>query len=120
MIDSIRPRSVKAHILRNTRLKGWEEKISGRWDYRDLASDPDWFKGWISFDTVAFNPYDRMLYCGLNSLDSDLLYSFNPKTEQFESMHSQEWADKFDVKIRPNPPAKPERSMPLLRHLTFA
>ena len=99
MTASIRPRSVKAHILRNTKLKGWEEKISGRWAYRDLVSDPDWFKGWISFDTVAFNPHDQMLYCGLNSLDSDLLYSFNPKTERFESMHSQEWADKFDVKI---------------------
>ena len=99
MTASIRPKSVKAHILRNTKLEGWDEKISGRWDYRDLTADPDWFKGWISFDTVAFNPYDQMLYCGLNSLDSDLLYSFNPKTEQFASMHSQEWADKFDVKI---------------------
>ena len=38
MTASVRPRSVKAHILRNTKLKGWDEKISGRWDYRDLDS----------------------------------------------------------------------------------
>ncbi len=26
MTASVRPRSVKAHILRNTKLKGWDER----------------------------------------------------------------------------------------------
>ena len=95
----MRPRSVKAHILRNYRLEGWEKEIAGRWSYRELASHEEWFKGWISFDTVAWNPYDQRLYCGLNSLDGDLLYRFDPGAQAFDSMNTRQWADPFDVKI---------------------
>ena len=94
-----RPKSMKAYSLRNYSLEGWEEKITGRWNYSDLVSDPTWFKGWISFDALRWNPYDKKLYCGLNSLDADLLYAFDPKTCRFECMNSQEWTDKYDVKI---------------------
>ncbi len=99
MNTMVRPRSVKAHILRDYRLKGWKEKIEGRWSYRELCADPEWFKGWISFDTVTWNPHDKQLYCGLNSIDGDLLYRFDPSTERFESMNTRQWADEFDVKI---------------------
>lgn len=94
-----RPQFVQAHVLRHYQLTGWEEKIAGRWSYRELAADPTWFKGWISFDAVRWNPYDRKLYCGLNSLDGDLLYTFDPKTCQFACMGTQAWTDKYDVKI---------------------
>ncbi|MCC6126274.1 MAG: hypothetical protein IT426_15050 [Pirellulales bacterium] len=90
---------VKAHILRNVKLEGWRDKIVGRWSYRELAADPTWSHGWISFDAVAFNPDDRKIYCGLNSLDGDLLYRFDPESERFECLNSRQWADEFDVKI---------------------
>src|ERR1039458_6699902 len=93
------PRSVKMHVLRNFRLDGWKEKIEGRWTYRDLIAEPAWFEGWISFDAVTWNPYDKHVYCGLNSLDADLLYRFDPSTERFEGLNTQQWADEFDVKI---------------------
>lgn len=99
MEELIRPRNVKAHVLRDHKLEGWKEEIEGRWSYQQLAADPDWFKGWISFDAVTWNPDDHKLYCGLNSMDSDLLYQFDPATERFISMNTQRWADKFDVKI---------------------
>ena len=69
-------RSVKANILRNYKLAGW-----------------------ISFDTVRWNSNDRKLYCGLNSIDGDLLYSFDPRCGQFECLNTKEWTDEFDVKI---------------------
>jgi hypothetical protein len=94
-----RPKSVQAHILREYKLDGWEEKITGRWTYRDISEDPVWFRGWISFDSVTWNPNDKKLYCGLNSLDGDLLYKFDPKSQQFECLKTQQWADRFDVKI---------------------
>jgi hypothetical protein len=94
-----RPRSLRAHALRNYTLHGWDKTISGRWSYPELAADPGWFKGWISFDSLCWNAHTRKLYCGLNSMDADLLYSFDPRTSQFESLHSQHWADQFDVKI---------------------
>lgn len=92
-------RSVKANILRNISLTGWKETIAGRWSYRDLAADPAWFKGWISFDTVRWNSNDQKLYCGLNSMDGDLLYTFDPRCGEFESLETKRWTDEFDVKI---------------------
>lgn len=90
---------VKAHPLRDVRLEGWRERIVGRWSYRELVADPRWFHGWISFDAVTYHPGDRQIYCGLNSLDGDLLYRFDPATGRFEGLGTKQWTDAFDVKI---------------------
>jgi hypothetical protein len=68
----LHPRFVQAHPLRQHRLEGWADKIAGRWSYRQLAADPAWGEGWISFDSVAWNPGDGLVYCGLNSIDRHL------------------------------------------------
>jgi hypothetical protein len=99
MASIARPKSVKAYALRNCRLDGWEEQIAGCWSYRDLVANPAWFKGWISVDALRWNPYNKKLYCGLNSLDGDLLYAFDPKACRFECLNSQAWTDEYDVKI---------------------
>ena len=91
--------NVKAYILRNVKLDGWSNNIVGKWSYHQLAADPKWSKGWISFDAVAFNPDDRQIYCGLNSIDGDLLYRFDPVSGKFEGLNTQRWADAYDVKI---------------------
>lgn len=93
---------LKAHKLRDYRLQGWEEKIAGRWHYRDLVGDADWRNGWISFDSVTWNPDDGAVYCGLNSLDGDLLYRFDPETESFTGLNTRRFTDKFDSKIHRN------------------
>lgn len=93
------PRHVQAHPLRQHRLEGWADKIAGRWSYRQLAADPAWRDGWISFDSVVWNPSDGLVYCGLNSIDGDLLYSFDPKTSAFRCLDSRQWTDPFDAKI---------------------
>ncbi len=90
---------IEAHKLRDYRLEGWREKISGQWSYRQLASDPEWCHGWISFDAVTWNPNDHLVYCGLNSMDGDLLYSFDPVRSKFECLNAKSWADVWDVKI---------------------
>ncbi len=93
------PLEVRSYPLRDVVLSGWREKIAGRWHYRDLAADPVWRHGWISFDAVTFNPGDGKVYCGLNSLDGDLLYRFDPEQAKFEGLHTQRWTDAFDSKI---------------------
>ncbi len=93
---------VEAHILRDYRLSGWQERIVGRWHYRDLMADESWRKGWISFDSVVFNPDDGQVYCGLNSIDGDLLYRFSPDDHTFQCLNTQRWTDPFDVKIHRN------------------
>lgn len=90
---------VKAHVLRDSRLAGWKEQIAGRWHYRDLVADPNWRHGWISFDTVTWSAADRGVYCGLNSLDGDLLYRFDPPRNEFACLNTQRWTDRFDSKI---------------------
>ncbi len=35
----------------------------------------------------------------MNTIDGDLLYAFDPASEQFESLGAKAWADRFDVKI---------------------
>lgn len=90
---------VRSHVLRDVRLEGWEESIAGKWHYRDLAADPVWCHGWISFDAVSFNPSDACIYCGLNAIDGDLLYRFDPSGGGFSSLNTRRWTDAFDAKI---------------------
>lgn len=90
---------VKSHLLRDVKLEGWSERIAGRWHYRDLAADPQWRNGWISFDALAFNPADGGVYCGLNSIDGDLLYRYDPAAQMFTCLNTRRWADAFDSKI---------------------
>src|SRR6478736_3592503 len=93
------PKRVEAHILRDCRVKGWENRTKDKWVYQTIKADPTWFNGWISFDSVTWNSKEQNLYCGLNSMDGDLLYSFRPSSAQFESMETTQWTDQFDVKI---------------------
>jgi len=93
---------LKAHKLRDYQLEGWQEKIAGRWHYRDLAGDPAWRDGWISFDSITWNPDDGGVWCGLNSIDGDLLYRFDPGTETFTGLESRRFSDEFDSKIHRN------------------
>jgi sugar lactone lactonase YvrE len=90
---------LRPHKLRDVKLEGWREKIVGRWHYRDLVADPSWFHGWISFDSLCWDEQRGVLFCGLNSLDGDLLYRFDPRTGAFASCGTQWWADAFDSKI---------------------
>lgn len=90
---------IQAHKLRDVKLDGWKEKIAGKWHYRDLAACPVWREGWISFDALAFNPADGGVYCGLNSIDGDLLYRFDPDAGDFTGLHTRRWTDAFDAKI---------------------
>lgn len=99
---------VKAHLLRNVPLAGWRERMVGRISYQELVADPKWFHGWISFDAVTFNPRDGMIYCGLNSLDGDLLYRFDPAKETFEGLGTRQWTDRYDVKIHRTLLANPD------------
>lgn len=90
---------IRHHILRDYKFTDWNEHFSGKGHYRDLCADENWRLGWISFDTVTWNPDDRRVYCGLNSIDGDLLYAFDARTGKFESLNTKSWADAFDSKI---------------------
>lgn len=92
-------KQIRAFRLRDARLEGWKERIEGRWSYRQLAADPAWRNGWISFDAVTYSDEENLVYCGLNSIDGDLLYTFDPAAERFTSLGAPSWTDPYDAKI---------------------
>lgn len=99
MTDVSNLTAVTAHKLRDVRLTGWEER-NRRWrGYRDLVADDTWRAGWISFDAITYCPDDGKIYCGLNAMDNDLLYRFDPAGGGFECLNTRRWTDRFDVKI---------------------
>jgi sugar lactone lactonase YvrE len=92
-------KSIRAFRLRDYRLEGWKERIEGCWSYRQLIADSGWRDGWISFDAVTYSDAEHLVYCGLNSIDGDLLYVFDPAAERFISLNARAWTDAYDVKI---------------------
>ncbi len=90
---------VKAHVLKSTQLNGWEDRHRLFPSYRHLRANKQWREGWISFDTLTFCTDDGNVYCGLNDMTGDLLYRFNPKSEEFTGLNTNSWTDSFDVKI---------------------
>jgi len=57
------------------------------------------FNKFVSFVSLLYHPGTRLVYCGLTSWTTDLLYAFDPKSKQFESMNFPSIADRFDTKI---------------------
>ncbi|MCC7350274.1 MAG: hypothetical protein IT446_06865 [Phycisphaerales bacterium] len=98
-MENNRNTNLQAFKLRDVHLEGWRDRIAGQWHYRDLVADPDWYHGWISFDALCWDDRRSTLFCGLNSLDGDLLYRFDPSSDRFTSCRTQRWADRFDSKI---------------------
>jgi hypothetical protein len=90
---------ISAYPLRDKKLSGWDDHIAGKWSYDDLINDADWYHGWISFDALTWDADNKQVMCGLNSLDGDILYRFDPASETFHSCNTLSWADRYDSKI---------------------
>ena len=90
---------VQAHILKDRRFDNWENEVAGRWKIEDLRSDPSYCNEWISFDCLAWDGSSGRLYIGLTSINSDIFYYFDTRTQQFTSLGFQRISDKFDAKF---------------------
>lgn len=89
---------ITSYRLRDVQLEGWERNAPN-WSYDDLAGDPAWRHGWISFDALAWDPGSRRILCGMNSMDGDILHAFDPEAEAFTSLGTTAWTDDYDSKI---------------------
>jgi hypothetical protein len=99
MAHSVRDsRGITSHRLRDVQLDGWAQHARD-WSYDDLAGDPTWRHGWISFDALAWDPTTKRVLCGMNSMDGDILHAFDPEAERFTSLGATAWADEYDSKI---------------------
>lgn len=77
----------------------WDEKVHDRWVYDDFLANPDWRKGWISFDCLLCNAIDDRVYCGITSFDADIFRAYDRKTKRFIDIGYGRIADPFDAKF---------------------
>jgi len=92
---------VKANVLKNISkpIENWQKVFVGR-AFSELAQvDPEYYHNLIAFTTVEYNPADGLVYCGITALDNDILWTFDPGSKKFESLHYEKVGEKYDVKI---------------------
>jgi len=92
---------VKAHILRNVRTPKDPAPPGQKRDYHWLQENDPWASQLIAFTSVLFEPVEGLIYCGLTSLNADVLYTFDRNTHKFECMNylDVEGSERYDVKI---------------------
>jgi sugar lactone lactonase YvrE len=96
------PRSkVKAHKLRDARTPKEPAPPGEKRDYHWIQEHDPWASQLIAFTSVLYEPGEGLIYCGLTSMNSDLLYTFDPNTAKFTSLnyHRAPGRERYDVKI---------------------
>jgi outer membrane protein assembly factor BamB len=91
--------AVHAHKLKDRAFHNWHTEVSGRWKITDLRADEGYCNDWISVDSLAWDQQKKLLYVGLNCINTDIFYTFDPGSNAFESLGFQRVSDKFDVKL---------------------
>lgn len=102
---------VKAHVLKNISrpILNWQKEmgiataqgtgVSPASFYETMAAKEEHYHNLISFTTVEYNPDDGLIYCGITAADRDILWTFDPGTKKFSSLHFDSVGEKYDIKI---------------------
>ena len=90
--------AVQAYPIIELEYGDFFEKFDG-WTFRDFRENPASRHNWLGFTTVMYCAADGMIHCGLERFDNDILYLFDPREKEFQSLDFQRHADRYDVKI---------------------
>ena len=92
---------VRAHKLHDARPPKEPAPPGEKRDYHWLQEHDPWASQLIAFTSLLFEPREGLVYCGLTSLNGDLLYTFDPGSGRFTSLryHEAEGRERYDVKI---------------------
>ncbi|HQL64536.1 MAG TPA: hypothetical protein PLS78_01605, partial [bacterium] len=103
--------TVKAYVLKNISkpILNWQkemglasaqstETIAGSY-LETMERNKDYYHNLISFTTVEYNHDTGLVYCGITAADNDILWTFDPETKKFNSLHYENIGERFDVKI---------------------
>jgi len=103
--------TVKAYVLKNISkpILNWQkemglasaqstETIAGSY-LETMERNEDYYHNLISFTTVEYNHDTGLVYCGITAADNDILWTFDPETKKFNSLHYENIGERFDVKI---------------------
>lgn len=53
----------------------------------------------VAFTSLLHHPGDGQLYCGITAFNNDIMVRFDPDAKRFESLHYEEIAEPFEVKV---------------------
>lgn len=92
--------TIKAHICRNIDTSAYSEERS-KMTYEEMLAFKPFSSNYFAFTTVTYNHDDGLIYCGTTAYDSDIVWTFDPQTNKFESLHWPEvgGAEIYDVKV---------------------
>lgn len=91
---------VRAFRLEDTDFGNqWFEEVEDRWDYDEIAANPAWRKGWISFDSALYEAGEERIYLGITSFAADIFKAFDRATGQFVDLGYARIADPYDAKF---------------------
>jgi len=90
---------VQAQVLKDRRFDDWHRLVAGRWSIEDLRADARYRDDWISFDCLSWDADRGLLYLGLTAINTDIFWTFDPRTGKFESLGFDRVGDRFDAKF---------------------
>jgi outer membrane protein assembly factor BamB len=69
--------------------------------YEEMQDFKPFSSKYFAFTTVMFNPDDGLIYCGTTAYDAEVMWTFDPATKKFESLHypEAEGAERYDIKV---------------------
>ena len=95
---------VTAYVVQDGRMRDLRMDANGQKRlrgmlYPEFQQDRELSACWISTVSLAYNPKDGLLYCGLTAFDNDILGTFDLETKKFRSLGFQTIGDRFDIKV---------------------
>jgi len=88
---------VKAHILEEIKVdaRAYVEATGGA-GTEEGEEEP---LSVLAFTSLQWHPGKKLVYCGLTRNDNDLIYTYDPESEKFQSLGFKKIAEKLEIKI---------------------
>lgn len=91
---------IQAFKLENVHFGNqWYDEMEDRWEYNDYLANPNWRKGWISFDSIYFHQPEDRLYLGITSFAADIFRAFDRRSCNFIDLGYERIAHPQDAKF---------------------
>ena len=77
----------------------WAEEVHYGWNYDDFLRNDDWRRGFISFDSLLWDPERDRVHAGITSFDHEVAKAFDRRTRTFLDTGFGAVVDRWDAKF---------------------
>jgi hypothetical protein len=89
----------RAYKIVDQAFDNWESEVEGKWTYDNMIQNKDYVQGWISLTSIVNDEANKLIYTGIGSFNTDLLYEFNRETKTFTDLKYKLVGDPYDAKF---------------------